>query len=253
MSLHSVKNQILTSKNFIAKVFDTMEAKIYDKATKSLIDVIEITSTHSVTTWAKQQLSLLVNDKSGFVINELRYRNTGGTWSTISVSTSRNNNTLLVESGTITSPATYDTWRCSNSGAGTNYHNEILSTITVGTDQELVVTMKFVFTGLNNYGNYVLASLLGAVGDAYDATINAISYRRNGTLNLTYDISKVSSGNTFKCSINPNFPLTNTGTYDAFGANAYNVGDYIFHEFSGATVELGTNQELLVREVFVFN
>jgi hypothetical protein len=234
-------------------ILDSLEARALDRNRKSTIWSGMPSQLDTVTLYCKSQVASLLNDKTGYVVNEIRYRDTAGVWATIRpVTNTRSGNTLLVEA-TITSSGVYDTWRCGNSLDTANYHNEIVSTITVGTDQELAVTMKFVFTGLDADGNYTCASLLGAIGDQYDATISGILYNLNGSSTVTTDIGKVASNNTFSCSINPAFPLTTAGTYDTFGAQATYISDYIFHTFTGATVVLESNQELLIQEVFVFS
>jgi len=233
------------------EVKDELLVYIFDKHS-GRIEKEDVDYQDAVTSWGKNQIALLLKDKTGLPINEIRYKK-DGTWGTVTVTNSRNLNTLEVTSATITGAGTYTAFFCSNSGAGSNWHNSIGTNIVLGSNQELVVIMRWGFSGLSqSEGNYACASLLGSISDTYLATLDSFRINTPSGVQMIV-VDKIVSNNTVTCSIPPGQELTTPGTYAAFYAYTRNqAGTTLgFHFFTGATVVLSSGQELNVRHDYI--
>jgi hypothetical protein len=237
---------------------EDMEVYIYDSKTKDLLYAGNPDIADALSSWGKNQIALLLQDASGYPINEVRYR-VGGAWGTIAATTSRSDTTLIVTSGTITTTGTYDAFLCANSLDAVNYHNSIAANVVLETNQELVVIVKFGFSGLatDAYGNEMCASLLGNIVDTYHSTLDSFvitSGPDTAPVYTTIVVSKAVSNNTVSASIPAGSEIATPDTYHTWYCKSKNTstGDTLpFHYFTGATVVLYSGQELGVKHEYI--
>jgi len=227
----------------------------------------QLTVPNTFTTWGLNQIAKLVCDAipGGYPINQVRVR-INGSWNTFSVTNSRSENTLVVQSETISTPGTYDALRCANSGDTVNYHDQIGFNLVLPSGSEVAFTTYISFTGLggvvngiNQYGNTICASALGQVGDGYDITGMVNRIKVVDTSNNTIDtyISTLSTASNGTLTIYGQTPVTVPATYNKFfytkepsGFPDQWLAFYVAP--AGNTVVLGSNQELEVIMQIVF-
>lgn len=203
---------------------------------------------NTFTNWGKEQVARCVsNYGSTYPINEVRAR-IDGVWDTVPATTvDVVNGSLMVVSGTFSTPGTYEIVAGGNSDYSSQNHNEISTSIPLSSDQEIVFTIYYGFSGLNMGGNTITAGRLGNVAGYYP--VDTIGVNFNGAL-TTRDAIKSVSNNTLELTCTE---FTSSGTYDSFSAITSNpVGEEYYHVFGGHTIVLFANQELVPYLYFIY-
>jgi len=242
--------------NIPIKIDEMFEYYIIDRKLDCTIGCT-IEPSQTVTTWGKKQVAGLVGGITGYYpIDEMRVIK-DGSLTTIDIETpTRNNNTLVITSTTISTPGSYSIVMCGSSNSPSEYHNSINATIVLGSDQDLILEVKFAFSGLNEDGNVICASRLGAIGDDYDTYIAYIGATVDGSSTIMVLTANTIINETTLRVMQTGTGIEVPGTYTNFSAitEGYisSPGDIKFHEFTGSTVVVGENQAISVIMDFEF-
>jgi len=241
------------------KINEILEYKIFDKNSRAIIDSSVIPIHFTIHDWGKEQLAKLVGGITpAYTINEMRVRRDVSAWSTISVNNSKlpaavpegATCTLVVEGASaFTIAGTYDFVRCSNSGAGTFYHNELTqATIELGAGGELEFSVKFAVSGLNKIGNEMTVERLGSLGTNLDVPISSIMpFINGGWADEVACTNSVSNNTLTVVTVNP-FTTVGTFTYLMYEG----VGDRNYYQQGAFTVEVFADQEFIPTMEFVY-